>query len=103
MVECRITHWDRTETPTESAVKEILRLEGLVAHPWSNPGSAIYNVHTHSFDKVIYVIQGSITWILPDMGKTILTCAGDRLDLPRGTSHAARVGPDGVSCLEAHM
>ncbi len=28
---------------------------------------------------------------------------GDRLDLPAGTSHDAVVGPDGVSCLEAHL
>jgi mannose-6-phosphate isomerase-like protein (cupin superfamily) len=102
MIECRITHWDGAGVPTEIAIKEILRLEGLVAHPWSNAGSAIYNVHTHSFDKVIYVIHGSITFILPDTGETILAQVGDRLDLPRGTSHAARVGPDGVSCLEAH-
>ena len=28
---------------------------------------------------------------------------GDRLDLPAGTSHDAVVGPDGVTCLEAHL
>jgi hypothetical protein len=27
--------------------------------------------------------------------------AGDRLDLPPDTEHAATVGPDGVTCLEA--
>jgi hypothetical protein len=28
---------------------------------------------------------------------------GDRLDLPAGTAHDAVVGPDGVTCLEAHV
>jgi hypothetical protein len=29
--------------------------------------------------------------------------AGDRLELPAGTIHDAVVGPDGVTCLEAHL
>ncbi len=33
---------------------------------------------------------------------TIELAAGDRLDLPAGTVHEAEVGPDGVTCLEAH-
>jgi len=28
---------------------------------------------------------------------------GDRLDLPAGTRHEAFAGPDGVTCLEAHL
>ena len=55
------------------------------------------------FDKVLYVFADSITWILPQTNQEITTYAGDRLDLPRGTTHAARVGADGVSCFEAHL
>jgi hypothetical protein len=29
--------------------------------------------------------------------------AGDRFELPAGTEHEALVGPDGVTCLEAHL
>jgi hypothetical protein len=29
--------------------------------------------------------------------------AGDRLELPARTLHAAIVGPEGVDCLEAHV
>jgi hypothetical protein len=36
---------------------------------------------------------------LPD-GDVTLT-AGHRLDVPPGTEHAATVGPDGVTCVEA--
>jgi hypothetical protein len=28
---------------------------------------------------------------------------GDRLDLPAGVRHSAIVGPQGVTCLEAHV
>jgi hypothetical protein len=29
--------------------------------------------------------------------------AGDRIDLPANTFHNAVVGPQGVTCLEAHL
>ena len=36
-------------------------------------------------------------------GRTIELAAGDRLELPAGTTHDAVVGPAGVTCLEAHL
>jgi hypothetical protein len=49
------------------------------------------------------VVRGSITWELPELGREIETRAGDRLELPQGMVHAARVGNQGVTCLEAHI
>ena len=46
---------------------------------------------------------GSITFELPELGQRLDLVAGDRLDLPAGTRHAAFVGGDGVTCLEAHL
>jgi quercetin dioxygenase-like cupin family protein len=51
---------------------------------------------------VIYVVQGSITFGLPRLGKQLTLKAGDRLDLPAGIVHDAHVGAQGVVCLEAH-
>jgi uncharacterized protein YjlB len=51
---------------------------------------------------VIAVEAGSIRFGLPG-GVNVHLAAGDRLDLPAGTSHDAVVGPDGVTCLEAHL
>ncbi len=48
------------------------------------------------------MVRGSITFGLPEAGRWLLLKAGDRLDLPAGTLHEARVGPQGVLCLEAH-
>ena len=45
--------------------------------------------------------SGAITFGL-DVWSVALA-AGDRLELPAGTAHDAVVGPDGVSCLEAHL
>jgi mannose-6-phosphate isomerase-like protein (cupin superfamily) len=74
--------------------------EGCSApRPWGNgPGDA-YAVHTHPYHKVLYCLDGSITFHLAEGAVTLE--AGDRLDLEPGTEHSATVGPDGCSCLEA--
>jgi hypothetical protein len=48
------------------------------------------------------VEQGSIHYGLP-RGDAVDLVVGDRLELPAGTEHDALVGPDGVTCLEAHL
>lgn len=49
------------------------------------------------------MLRGSITFSLTGSGEQVELRAGDRLELPAGTEHAARVGPHGVTCLEAHL
>jgi quercetin dioxygenase-like cupin family protein len=50
---------------------------------------------------VLYCTRGSIRFDLPESGESFDLNAGDRLDIPPGTTHSAIVGPDGVTCLEA--
>lgn len=76
--------------------------EGLSPYAWSNGAHDVYAAHTHSYDKVIYVVRGSITFGLPELGQRLTLHAGDRLDLPAGTVHDAVVGAQGVVCLEGH-
>jgi uncharacterized protein YjlB len=102
-MELKITRWNQDAPPTESELLQIYRREGLSPYAWSNGPGDVYSAHAHPYDKVLYVSRGSITWILPELGKEIETTPGDRIDLPRGTAHAARVGPHGVTCLEAHI
>ncbi len=78
-----------------------LREEGLSASPWSNGPGDRYGAHDHAYDKVIVVAAGSIAFGLSE-GRSVELAAGDRLELPAGTRHDARVGPGGVTCLEAH-
>jgi uncharacterized protein YjlB len=84
-------------------VADRLRAEGLVPSRWGNGPLDRYAAHEHGYDKVIVVAAGSIRFGLPDRGETIELVAGDRLELPAGTRHDAIVGPDGVTCLEAHL
>lgn len=76
--------------------------EGLSYYTWSNGPFDVYSAHSHGYDKVIYVIQGSITFGLPELGQSLTLNAGDRLDLPAGVVHNAHVGAEGVICLEGH-
>ena len=66
---------------------------------WGNAPGARYGAHAHDYHKVLFCLEGSITFHLRD-GDVELS-AGDRLDLPPGTEHSATVGPDGVECIEA--
>lgn len=98
----QVTPWPDSTTPTESTLKQRCADEGLSPCPWSNGPHDVYSAHTHSYDKVIYVVRGSITFGLPELNQKLTLKAGDRLDLPAGTVHDAIVGADGVLCLEAH-
>ncbi len=97
-----VRKWPDHLAPDETAIRKILAAEGLKPYRWSNSPEDVYSTHSHTFHKVIYVVKGSITFGLPDIGDRILLHTGDRLDLPAGVSHNAVVGNEGVVCLEAH-
>jgi mannose-6-phosphate isomerase-like protein (cupin superfamily) len=74
--------------------------EGCSApRPWGNGPGDTYGVHAHGYHKVLFCLEGSITFHLSEGEMTLR--AGDRLDLEPGTDHAATVGPEGCSCIEA--
>jgi quercetin dioxygenase-like cupin family protein len=85
-----------------ASLRDRLRAEGLDPGAWSNGPGDRYDAHDHGYDKVIVVASGSIRFGLPASGTAVELAVGDRLELPAGTPHDALVGPDGVTCLEAH-
>lgn len=99
----KIVHWDQSTLSTPSELQAQLLMEGLFPYKWSNAPGDTYAPHVHDYDKVIVVVRGSITWVLPETNETYETHTGDRIELPRGTWHAAQVGPQGVMCLEGHV
>ena len=94
---------DGTAPTTRATAEARLRSEGLDPGAWGNGPLDRYSAHEHGFDKVLVCVAGSIRFGLPASGDAVALEAGDRLDLPAGTSHDAVVGPDGVTCLEAHL
>ena len=102
MTDARRIAWEGTDSPTEASLRIIMSREGLRPQSWSNGPGDVYAPHRHDYDKVIYVVSGSITFGLPTERREMQMGAGDRLELPAGVVHDARVGPEGVLCLEAH-
>jgi len=95
-----------TATKTASAVDgrqqalEAFRAEGCSSpRPWGNGPGDTYVPHAHGYHKVLFCLDGSITFHL-DEGDVDLE-PGDRLDIEPGTEHGATVGPNGCSCVEA--
>jgi uncharacterized protein YjlB len=97
-----VTPWVDSAPPTQSRLWRLMSEEGSSPYSWSNGPHDIYAAHSHSYNKVIYVVQGSITFGLPGLGTQLTLKAGDRLDLPAGVVHDAVVSAQGVICLEAH-
>jgi quercetin dioxygenase-like cupin family protein len=77
-----------------------LRTEASGCYSWSNGPNDRYAAHSHTYEKVLYCVGGSITFALESEGRTIELKAGDRMVLPAGTVHSAAVGPAGCRCIE---
>lgn len=87
-------------TASRGELESRLRSEGLnQPRWWSNGPGDEYGWHSHDYHKVLYCASGSIVF---HTGKGDLALGpGDRLDVPPATDHAATVGPEGVTCVEA--
>ena len=79
-----------------------LRSEAGGCYSWSNGPGDRYAAHTHNFEKVLYCVDGSITFNLENEGRTLELKRGDRMVLPAGTVHSAVVGANGCTCIEGH-
>ena len=85
---------------TTDALMAKLRAEAHDCYSWSNGPGDRYAAHSHGYDKVLYCVDGSITFVLEAEGRRLELNSGDRMVLPAGTVHSAIVGPGGCSCIE---
>jgi quercetin dioxygenase-like cupin family protein len=85
--------------PTKDELEDLLRAQGLEPRWWSNGPGDEYGWHTHEYHKVLYCAAGST--VFHTRHGDVVLAPGDRLDIQPGTEHAATVGPEGVTCVEA--
>ena len=85
-------------TPDQLMAK--LQDEASSCYLWSNGPGDRYAPHSHGFEKVLYCVKGSITFVLEGEGRRLELKGGDRMVLAAGTVHSAVVGPDGCTCIE---
>ncbi|GCE10631.1 cupin domain-containing protein [Tengunoibacter tsumagoiensis] len=103
----QVIRWQSALQPEEQALRKHMQQEGLAPYTWSNAPGDYYAAHTHSYQKVLYCVRGSIRFTLPDeldaagQAVHIDLQPGDCLLLPPGVRHSAQVGLFGVTCLEA--
>ena len=79
-----------------------LKSEASGCYSWSNGPHDRYVAHSHNYEKVLYCVDGSITFVLENEGKRLELGSGDRMVLPAGTVHSAVVGASGCTCIEGH-
>src|SRR5439155_3159388 len=72
-----VERWAGGASPSEGLIRRILAAEGLQPYRWSNGPGDIYAAHTHPYHKVIYVVEGSITFGFPADGTATTLHAGD--------------------------
>ena len=103
----QVLRWQERETPQEQDLYRRMQRDGLKPYSWSNGPGESYAVHSHSYEKVLYCVRGSIRFVLPEQADTagnrgvIDLAPGDCMVLPAGIRHSAQVGSHGVTCLEA--
>ncbi len=99
-----VIRWQETQPPQEQELRRRMQQEGLSPYAWSNGPGDRYAVHSHTYEKVLYCVRGSIRFVLPDRPDSISAidlAPGDCMVLPAGIRHSAEVGSQGVLCLEA--
>ena len=103
----QVIRWQEARVPQEQELCKRMREGGLSPYSWSNGPGDSYAVHSHSYEKVLYCVCGSIRFTLPDIRdaagniSAVDLAPGDCLVLPAGTRHGALVGSQGVTCMEA--
>ncbi|GCE04976.1 cupin domain-containing protein [Dictyobacter aurantiacus] len=103
----QIIRWHGQSSPQGQEIRAKMQQQGLRPYSWSNGPGDVYSPHTHSYEKVLYCIRGSIRFILPDQldaaGNAVYVDLepGDCMVLPAGVRHSALVSDKGVTCMEA--
>lgn len=95
-----VTSWPHPKAPTKIELSDMLHGEGLQTQCWSESAGHVSELLLHSYDSVLYVLEGRITFRLPESRRSINLNTGDRIDLPAYVVHNAVVGPEGVTCVE---
>ena len=103
----QVIRWNEPLAPQEQELRTRIQHEGLTPYTWSNGPNYYYAPHSHSYEKVLYCVRGSIRFIIHPQhspGKAedhVDLNPGDCMILPSGVIHSAQVGPHGVTCLES--
>lgn len=89
--------WSGAAEPTESELRATLERDGFSVWQWTDPPGSTYTPHHHDHDESIVCVAGEITFGAD--GQQLTLSPGDRLMLPKGTTHTAEAGASGATYL----
>jgi mannose-6-phosphate isomerase-like protein (cupin superfamily) len=80
------------------ALEQQLRSEGFGhTYVWQDGPHAYYPDHTHPTETAHIILDGEMTLVMD--GQSATYHAGERIDVPAGVVHSARMGPSGCRYL----
>ncbi len=89
--------WSGEAAPKAAELRALLEGEGFSVWQWTDAAGATYTPHHHDHDESIVCIEGEITFGAE--GRRLTLRPGDRLMLPKRTSHTAEAGKSGATYL----
>jgi mannose-6-phosphate isomerase-like protein (cupin superfamily) len=99
----QLRRWQGGQHPTLSTITRIMQQDGLRPYMWMNQSNYRHAVRSHGYNKVLFVIDGTLEVTLPDSNQSVRLRSGDRIDIPAGVRHGVIVGSGGVKCVEASV
>jgi len=97
----QLDRWQWGGEVNEKELRAEMRSQGLAPFTWHNGPGDHYSLHSRSYTRVIYVIDGSATFHFAETNEDVTLEPGDRIQIEARTQHAITVGDEGVRCLEA--
>ncbi|HEY5649559.1 MAG TPA: cupin domain-containing protein [Nitrospiria bacterium] len=97
----QLLRWPHSHRLPESEIVAYFSAHERDCSRWDKEANAEYPAHDHAYQKILFCVEGEMTFTLAETGIEIPLKPGDRLIIPKGVRHSAVVGPDGVSCIEA--
>jgi len=98
-----VMRWKGNQHPTMTHIINDMKSKGLRPYMWFNSANHRYAVRSHNYDKVLYVLDGTLEVLLPDTNQRVILKSGDRIDIPAGVRHGTIVGSNGAKCVEASI
>jgi cupin superfamily acireductone dioxygenase involved in methionine salvage len=99
----QVLRWPHRHALPEAEVTAFFHARGIAATRWSNAPGTVYEEHAHAYRKMLFCVEGGITFFLPEQDRDVRLAPGDRLTLPPGVRHRALVGEHGVTCIEGGL
>lgn len=97
----RVITWDTAAhgAPTESGLRAAMEADGFAVTRYVYPPGTVFPPHSHGVDKQDAVLSGRFR--MDTMDASVVLGPGDRLDVPAGQVHTARVeGAEPVVSLD---